>query len=45
MAQHFRNPERRQPLLLPADMMEWLPEGDIVHLIVDAIGVMVSSPH
>jgi len=40
MARHFRNPERRQPLLLPADMIEWLPEGDIVHLIVDAIGVM-----
>jgi transposase len=40
MAQHFREPERRQRLLLPADMMEWLPEGDIVHLIVDAVGVM-----
>jgi transposase len=40
MAQHFRQPERRQPLLLPADMMDWLPEGDIVHLIVDAVAMM-----
>ena len=37
---HFREPERRQKLLLPADMMEWLPEDDIVHLIVEA-GVMM----
>ena len=40
MAHHFREPERRQPLLLPADMMDWLPESDIVHLIVDAVAMM-----
>src|SRR3954471_4007739 len=40
MAHHFCEPERRQPLLLPADMMDWLPEGDIVHLIVDAVALM-----
>src|SRR3954449_5822743 len=40
MAHHFCEPERRQPLLLPADMMDWLPEGDIVHLIVDAVAMM-----
>jgi transposase len=40
MAHHFRKPERRQVLLLPADMMDWLPEGDIVHLIVDAVAMM-----
>jgi transposase len=43
MAQHFRSPERRQKLLLPADMMEWLPEDDIVHMIVDAVGMMELS--
>ena len=26
MAHHFREAERRQKALLPADMMEWLPE-------------------
>lgn len=40
MARHFRAPERRQKALLPADMMEWLPEDDIVHLIVEAVGMM-----
>jgi len=40
MAHHFRTPERRQSFLLPADMMDWLPEGDIVHLIVDAVAMM-----
>jgi transposase len=40
MAHHFRRPERRQKLLLAADMMEWLPEDDIVHLIVEAVAMM-----
>ena len=40
MAHHFRKPEQRQAFLLPADMMDWLPEGDIVHLIVDAVAMM-----
>ena len=39
MAHHFREPERRQKALLPADMVEWLPD-DIVHLIVEAVGMM-----
>lgn len=33
MARFFREPDRRQRYLLPVDMMDWLPEGDIVHLI------------
>ena len=40
MAHFFRAPDRRQRFLLPVDMMEWLPEDDIVHLIVDAVGLM-----
>ena len=40
MAEHFREPERRQRALLPADMMEWLPQDDIVHLIVEAMVMM-----
>jgi transposase len=40
MAHFFREPDRRQRYLLPVDMMDWLPEGDIVHLIVDAVGMM-----
>ena len=40
MAKYFREPDRRQLALLPADMMDWLPEGDIVRLIVDAVSLM-----
>lgn len=40
MAHFFRQPDRRQRFLLPVDMMDWLPEDDIVHLVVDAVGLM-----
>jgi transposase len=40
MARFFRIAERRQSFLLPADMRDWLPDDDIVHLIVDAVSVM-----
>ena len=41
MAHFFRQPDRRQRFLLPVDMMDWLPEGDIVHVIVDAVGLKI----
>jgi transposase len=40
MAGFFRQPDRRQRYLLPVDMMDWLPDGDIVHLVVDAVELM-----
>ena len=40
MAHDFRCPERRQSFLLPPDMRDWLPEDDIVHLILDAVALM-----
>lgn len=40
MAHFFRAPDRRQRFLLPIDMMDWLPQDDIVHLIVDAVDGM-----
>ena len=40
MAHFFRAPDRRQRFLLPVDMMDWLPEDDIVHLVVEAVGLM-----
>lgn len=46
MAKYFQAPDRRQLALLPVDMMDWLSEGDIVHLIVDAVSMMdLSSFH
>lgn len=43
MAGFFRAPDRRQRYLLPVDMMDWLPAGDIVHLMVDAVELMELS--
>ena len=40
MARFFREPDRRQRYLLPPDMRDWLPEDDIVHLILDAVALM-----
>src|SRR3954462_6817294 len=40
MAHDFRCPDRRQSFLLPPDMRDWLPEDDIVHLILDAVAPM-----
>lgn len=37
MANFFRHPDRRQRFLLPIDMTDWVPQDDIVHLIVDAV--------
>ena len=40
MAGFFRAPDRRQRYLLPVDMMDWLPSGDIVHWVIDAVELM-----
>jgi transposase len=40
MARDFRRPERRQGFLLPPDMRDWVPQDDIVHLVLDAVSLM-----
>ena len=37
MPQNFVYPPRDQPLLLPVDMREWLPEDDLVLIVLDAV--------
>jgi len=37
MAARFVNIDRDTPLLLPPDMRQWLPEGHLVHFILDVI--------
>src|SRR5215472_15987804 len=39
-AQNFLYPQRDQPLLLPVDMREWLPEYDLVHVVLDAVAAL-----
>jgi transposase len=40
MPQNFLSPQRDQPLLLPVDMREWLPEDDLVFVVLDAVAAL-----
>jgi transposase len=40
MPQNFLSPQRDQPMLLPVDMREWLPEDDLVFVVLDAVGTV-----
>lgn len=37
MATRFVNLDRQTPMFLPCDLREWVPEGQIVHFILDAV--------
>jgi transposase len=36
----FLYPQRDQPLLMPVDMREWLPEDDLVYVVLDAVATL-----
>jgi hypothetical protein len=40
MPQNFLCPQRDEPLLLLVDMREWLPEDDLVFVVVDAVATL-----
>jgi transposase len=40
MPQNFLYPQRDQPLLLPVDMREWLPEDDLAFIVLDAVATL-----
>ncbi len=40
MPQNFVYTQRDQPLLLPVDMREWLPEDDLVFVVLDAVAIL-----
>ena len=40
MPQNFLFPQRDQPLLLPVDMRDWLPEDDLVFVVLDAVAAL-----
>ena len=40
MPQNFIFPQRDQPLLMPVDMREWLPEDDLVFIVLDAVAAL-----
>lgn len=37
MAQRFKNIDRNIPLLLPADLRDWVAEDDLVHFVIAAV--------
>ena len=43
MPQNFLSPQRDQPMLLPLDMREWLPEDDLVFIVLDAVAMRPDS--
>ena len=40
MPQNFLFPQRDQPMLMPVDMREWLPEDDLVFVVLDAVATL-----
>jgi hypothetical protein len=38
--QNFLCPQRDQPLLMPVDTREWLPEDDLVFVVLDAVATL-----
>src|SRR6202522_1613201 len=40
MSTRFVNVDRETPMLLPADLREWVQRDDLVHFIVDALAVL-----
>jgi hypothetical protein len=44
-AAEFLFPQRDQPLLLPVDMREWLPEDDLVFIVLAGAGRPAGAGH
>ena len=40
MPQNFVYPQRDQPMLMPVDMREWLPEDDLAFVVLDAVAAL-----
>src|SRR6201995_998064 len=40
MPQNFLCPQRDQPMLMPVDIREWLPEDDLAFVVLDAVATL-----
>jgi hypothetical protein len=45
MARDVHRPGRRWAFLLPPDRQDWLPEDDVLPLVLDAVSLMELSEH
>jgi hypothetical protein len=43
MAERFVEVDRNTPLLLPADLRDWVPEDDWVHFVIEAVKSLLMS--
>src|SRR6267378_7749811 len=43
MAERFVEVDRNTPMLLPADLREWVPEDDLVHFVIEAVKTLPSG--
>jgi transposase len=43
MAERFVEVDRNTPMLLPADLRDWVPEDDLVHFIIEAVKTLPSG--
>jgi hypothetical protein len=44
MPQHFLSSDRNQPLLLPPDLCDWLPEDNLAWFVIEAIDELELEP-
>ena len=40
MSTRFLSADRNQPLLLPPDLREWVPDDDLVHFVIEAVDTL-----
>jgi hypothetical protein len=40
MAERFVEVDRDTSMLLPADLRAWVPEDDLVHFVLEAVGTL-----
>jgi transposase len=43
MSTRFVSVDRNQPLLLPVDLRDWVPEDDLVHFVIEAVDSLPSG--
>lgn len=43
MSARFVSVDRNQPLLLPPDLRDWVPEDDLVHFVIEAVDSLPSE--
>src|SRR6201997_34345 len=43
MAERFVEVDRNTPMLLPADLRDWVPEDDLVHFVIEAVKTLPTA--